>query len=190
MSDNYSLIIKNGFCYIEGQLVKIDLGLLGNKIKKVGKIELNSSKVFDATDKVILPGIIDTQVHFREPGSTDAEDLESGSRRTIEVFNKIDKLDSEQRYVYESLADKSDGIVALSSLTGENITQLLTAIDSALAVAKEIVTLSIPQVNGAAISWLYDNSNVIERSDMEELAKMRVQISPDQLARFQKFYIC
>ena len=38
MSDNYSLIIKNGFCYIEGQLVKIDLGLLGNKIKKIGKI--------------------------------------------------------------------------------------------------------------------------------------------------------
>ena len=51
---------------------KTDVGLLGNKIKKIGKIELNSSKVYDATDKVVLPGIIDTQVHFREPGSTDA----------------------------------------------------------------------------------------------------------------------
>ena len=48
-----------------------------------GKIPLNSSKVFDATDKVILPGIIDTQTHFREPGSTDVEDLESGSRAAI-----------------------------------------------------------------------------------------------------------
>ena len=83
MSDNFSLIIKNGTCYINGQLKKIDIGLSNNKIKKIGKIELNSSKVYDATDKVILPGIIDTQVHFREPGSTDAEDLESGSRAAV-----------------------------------------------------------------------------------------------------------
>ena len=83
MSDNYSLIIKNGSCYIDGKLTKADLGLSGKKIKKIGKIELNSSKVFDATNKVILPGIIDTQVHFREPGSTDAEDLESGSRAAV-----------------------------------------------------------------------------------------------------------
>ena len=83
MSDNFSLVIKNGSCYIEGKLTKVDLGLLGNKIKKIGKIELNSSRVFDATGKVVLPGIIDTQVHFREPGSTEAEDLESGSRAAI-----------------------------------------------------------------------------------------------------------
>ena len=83
MSDNFSLIIKNGSCYIEGKLTKTDIGLLDNKIKKIGKIELNSSKVYDATDKVVLPGIIDTQVHFREPGSTDAEDLESGSRAAV-----------------------------------------------------------------------------------------------------------
>ena len=83
MSDNFSLIIKNGSCYIDGKLTKTDIGLSGNKIKKIGKIELNSSKVYDATDKVVLPGIIDTQVHFREPGSTDAEDLESGSRAAV-----------------------------------------------------------------------------------------------------------
>ncbi len=83
MSDNFSLIIKNGSCYIDGKLTKTDVGLLGNEIKKIGKIELNSAKVYDATDKVVLPGIIDTQVHFREPGSTDAEDLESGSRAAV-----------------------------------------------------------------------------------------------------------
>ncbi len=83
MSDKYSLIIKNGSCYIDGKLVKIDLGLSGKIIKKIGNIELNSSKVFDATNKIILPGIIDTQVHFREPGSTESEDLESGSRAAV-----------------------------------------------------------------------------------------------------------
>ena len=83
MSDSYSLIIKNGFCYINGKPEKTDIALVGNKIKKIGKIELNSSKVFDATDKLVLPGVIDTQVHFREPGSTDREDLESGSRAAV-----------------------------------------------------------------------------------------------------------
>ena len=83
MSDNYSLIIKNGTCYINGKLIKVDIAISGNKILKIGKIELNSSKVFDATDKVVLPGIIDTQTHFREPGSTDVEDLESGSRAAV-----------------------------------------------------------------------------------------------------------
>jgi len=83
MSENYSLIIKNGSCYINGKLEKIDIALVDNKIKKIGKIEANDTKIFDASDKLVLPGIIDTQTHFREPGSTDREDLESGSRAAV-----------------------------------------------------------------------------------------------------------
>ncbi len=83
MSENYSLIIKNGSCYVNGKLEKTDIALVGNKIKKIGKIEVNDAKVFDASNKIVLPGIIDTQVHFREPGSTDREDLESGSRAAV-----------------------------------------------------------------------------------------------------------
>jgi len=83
MSENYSLIIKNGSCYINGKLEKIDIALTDDKIKKIGNIEVNNSKVFDASNKLVLPGIIDTQTHFREPGSTDREDLESGSRAAV-----------------------------------------------------------------------------------------------------------
>ena len=83
MSENYSLIVKTGSCYVNGKLEKTDIALVGNKIKKIGKIEANITKVFDASNKIVLPGIIDTQVHFREPGSTDREDLESGSRAAI-----------------------------------------------------------------------------------------------------------
>ena len=83
MSENYSLIVKNGSCYVNGKLEKTDIALVDNKIKKIGKIEANDTKVFDASDKLVLPGIIDTQTHFREPGSTDREDLESGSRAAV-----------------------------------------------------------------------------------------------------------
>jgi len=83
MSENYSLIVKNGSCYVNGKLEKTDIALIGNKIKKIGKVEAKNNKVFDASDKLVLPGIIDTQTHFREPGSTDREDLESGSRAAV-----------------------------------------------------------------------------------------------------------
>ena len=83
MSENLSLIIKNGSCYINGKLTNTDIGLLGNKIKIIGEIKGDGLNIYDATNKLVLPGIIDTQVHFREPGSTDAEDLESGSRAAV-----------------------------------------------------------------------------------------------------------
>ena len=77
------LSMGNTLLLDDGKIILQVEQISGKKIKKIGKIELNSSKVFDATNKVILPGIIDTQVHFREPGSTNAEDLESGSRAAV-----------------------------------------------------------------------------------------------------------
>ena len=49
MSDNYSLIIKNGFCYIDGKLIKSDIGLYENKIKKFSpkKIKAPPSKMLE-----------------------------------------------------------------------------------------------------------------------------------------------
>ena len=78
------LIIKNGLCFIEGNLVKTDIGITKNKISHIGNLENeNSNKIYDAENLIVLPGCLDTQVHFREPGSTDAEDLNSGSRAAI-----------------------------------------------------------------------------------------------------------
>ena len=78
------LIIKNGSCFIEGNLVKTDIGMTKNKISHIGNLENeNSNEIYDAENLIVLPGCLDTQVHFREPGSTDAEDLNSGSRAAI-----------------------------------------------------------------------------------------------------------
>ena len=78
------LIIKNGNCFINGKLIQTDIGVLNGKIDRIGNIQKESSKnIIDAKNLVILPGLIDTQVHFREPGSIDAEDLNSGSKAAI-----------------------------------------------------------------------------------------------------------
>ena len=77
------LIIKNGFCYIDNDLKDKDIAIKDNKIVEIGKITSDAREVVDASGLTVLPGCIDTQVHFREPGSTDTEDLHSGSRAAI-----------------------------------------------------------------------------------------------------------
>ena len=77
------LIIKNGQCFIDNKLENADLGIKEDKIVEIGSIKEESKEIFDASNLIVLPGCIDTQVHFREPGSTEAEDLNSGSRAAI-----------------------------------------------------------------------------------------------------------
>jgi dihydroorotase len=77
------LIIKNGQCYIDGELKDVDISVKEGKIKSLGKISEEAKDIIDAKDLTVLPGCIDTQTHFREPGSTDTEDLHSGSRAAI-----------------------------------------------------------------------------------------------------------
>ena len=84
MPTSFDLILKNGNCFIDGQLTNVDISISDGIIKNIGKIEKTQNiKTLDAKGLVILPGVIDTQVHFREPGSTKAEDLNSGSRAAI-----------------------------------------------------------------------------------------------------------
>ena len=77
------LIIKNGKCYIEGQLKDVNISVKDGKIQKIGQITEDAKDTIDATGLIVLPGCMDTQTHFREPGSTDTEDLHSGSRAAI-----------------------------------------------------------------------------------------------------------
>ena len=78
------LIVRNGTCFIDGNLSKNDIGVQNGKITHIGDLtKEQSSNTINADGKIVFPGLMDTQVHFREPGSVDAEDLHSGSRAAI-----------------------------------------------------------------------------------------------------------
>ena len=77
------LLIKNGQCYINGELKNLDVSIKDGKIQDIGKISQETKDTIDAKGLTVLPGCIDTQTHFREPGSTDTEDLNSGSRAAV-----------------------------------------------------------------------------------------------------------
>ncbi len=74
-----SLLIKNGKIYKNGTLIKKNIFVNKGKIAKITNQELKSSKVIDAKNRIIIPGLIDSHVHFREPGLTHKEDFLTGS---------------------------------------------------------------------------------------------------------------
>lgn len=79
----YDLIIKNGTIVTADSIIQGDLAIKDGKIMEVsvGKsLEATADKVMDAEGLHILPGLIDTHVHFNEPGRTEWEGLETGSR--------------------------------------------------------------------------------------------------------------
>ena len=77
----FDSVLKNGTIATPGGIFQTDVGIVGSKIAHIGPISSNNAgEVFDATGLHILPGVIDSQVHFREPGLEYKEDLETGAR--------------------------------------------------------------------------------------------------------------
>jgi dihydroorotase len=76
----FDLIIRGGTCLTPSGAAVIDLGIVGGRIDSLGTLAPSLAReVIDARGLHVLPGVIDSQVHFREPGLTHKEDLGSGS---------------------------------------------------------------------------------------------------------------
>ncbi|MBT4761439.1 MAG: dihydroorotase [Bdellovibrionaceae bacterium] len=84
----YDLILKNALVALdknnEIRFEQTDIAVTNGKIAKIGALDSASSKeTRDLAGMHILPGLIDTQVHFRDPGLTHKEDLHTGSKSAV-----------------------------------------------------------------------------------------------------------
>lgn len=79
MAETYDLIIRGGIAVTPGGGGPVDIAVRAGRIAAVGRIGGAAAEEVDATGLHVLPGIIDTQVHFREPGLEHKEDLASGT---------------------------------------------------------------------------------------------------------------
>ena len=80
MSETFDLIVKGGTLMTPAGPRVADAGVRNGRIAAIGAIDGASvAEVFDAGGLHVLPGVIDTQVHFREPGLEHKEDLASGT---------------------------------------------------------------------------------------------------------------
>ncbi len=84
MAQTFDLIVRGGEVANHAGRGLADVGVVGGKIVAIGDLsQASAGEVFDATGLTVLPGVIDTPVHFREPGLEWKEDLESGSRGAV-----------------------------------------------------------------------------------------------------------
>lgn len=76
----YDLVLRGGVCVTPSGQLDVSIGVRDGRIAAVGSIDPSEAReLFDARGLHVLPGVIDPQVHFREPGLTHKEDLSTGS---------------------------------------------------------------------------------------------------------------
>ena len=84
MGRTFDLVIHGGQAMTPSGLVAASVAVTGGRIAAIGDVAAAAgAETVDATGLTILPGVIDTQVHFREPGHEHKEDLAHGSRAAV-----------------------------------------------------------------------------------------------------------
>ena len=84
MAQTFDVIFKGGLVVNHDGLGERDVGVKDGRITALGSLsETHAGEVVDVSGLTILPGVIDSQVHFREPGLVHKEDLETGSRAAV-----------------------------------------------------------------------------------------------------------
>ena len=89
----------------------------------------------------------------------------------IEVWNKIDRLDESARvHLTQTATSQSQGpsIHMVSALSGEGVEQLLAEIEHRIAGKAEVLELDVPSDSMNVLQWVYENSIVREREDLED----------------------
>lgn len=128
----------------------------------------------------------------REAQGDDVEDVlkslgmaEEGAPPRIEVWNKLDLLDAEERDRLLEQAARRDDVVPVSALTGEGVDGLRERMAEALRSGQQVHQVRLPVGEGGKIAWLHSRGEVIDqRVDADEI-EISVRLSPDNWARFQ-----
>jgi GTP-binding protein HflX len=108
--------------------------------------------------------------------------IEASDPRLIEVWNKIDRLDTDARARLSALAERQGARrpVPVSALSGEGIERLVAAIEARLAQTRQTLELALSPADGAGLSWLYRHSEVLEKH-MRDDGQLAVTVRADPM---------
>ncbi|MBE2251868.1 MAG: dihydroorotase [Myxococcus sp.] len=136
MSTAYDLVLHGGTVVTPAGRAQLDVGVIAGRIAALGQLsKAPAAERFDATGLHVLPGVIDTQCHFREPGPTHKEDLGSGSASAalggvtgfFEMPNTTPSTDSAERLAWKVQRARDTSWVDFAfylGATSENAEQL------------------------------------------------------------------
>ncbi|MBB4092949.1 dihydroorotase [Ochrobactrum pecoris] len=84
MAETFDTILKGATIVNHDGIGQRDIGIRNGRIAAIGSLSTHTAgEVIDCTGLHILPGVVDSQVHFREPGLEHKEDLETGSLAAV-----------------------------------------------------------------------------------------------------------
>lgn len=104
----------------------------------------------------------------------------------VEVLNKIDLVEPEERALLTERARNNVDVVMVSAQTGEGCHAFLDRIDAILAADESVETFDVPFADGAALAWLHERGEVIGRDDSHGCARITVRLAPRDVARFRR----
>ncbi|MGD0333806.1 MAG: GTPase HflX [Xanthobacteraceae bacterium] len=115
----------------------------------------------------------------------DQHDGSQHKRVLIEVWNKLDRLDADERARLRNLAERrpaDERPVLVSALTGEGLAALSAAIESRLAAGRVLIELVLDNTDGAGVSWLHRHTEVIHKAADEKTGRiaMTVRVEPEK----------
>jgi GTP-binding protein HflX len=102
--------------------------------------------------------------------------------RTIEVLNKADLLGGVEAVT------RVDGAVAISAITGQGLPNLFAALDAKMTAAMKLAHARIDVTDGAALAWLYEHGEVLERLDRDDGIALDVRLFEQDRARFEQLH--
>lgn len=83
MAQTYDLIVRGGIAATPNGIAPADVAVRNGRVAAIGSVSGDAAEVIDATGLHVLPGVIDSQVHFREPGLEHKEDLATGTAAAV-----------------------------------------------------------------------------------------------------------
>ncbi len=114
-------------------------------------------------------------------------DEKESAERIIEVWNKIDRLDTE---AHDAMAERAAGrknIMAVSAVTGEGVDPLMDEISRRLSGVLTETSITLPPAKLALVSWVYSNAIVNDRSDNEDgSVTLEVRMSEAQAEELER----
>ena len=103
----------------------------------------------------------------------------------LEIWNKIDVLDDEQRAKVFAESGRRDDVVPMSAVTGEGVEPFRALLADRLTVARRLRHISLSQNDGAGRAWLHAHGSVESESGEGDASIISVRLSDADFARFQ-----
>jgi len=168
--------------------------MLSDTVGFISNLPTQLVAAFRATLEEVLEA--DLILHVRDISHEDAEaqqhdvdnvlrqlGVDAASGRIVEVWNKIDRFEPEQRDELKNIAARRPAdhpCLLVSAVSGEGVDDLLLAIEQRLAATRTVLALSIDAADGAGVSWLHRNTEVLAKDLVDGRYAMTVRVEDNK----------